>query len=349
VAAVGAGLTALLPAGAGRPVRVITAEVSVEAAVAVPAELDPVTTVTTALPATTLPPTTAAPPVSATATPESVVVPAHGHVNQFDMAPYHGLGTWIDVYDWSATYTGGQPRVDPSQMAEMAADGVQTLFIQAGKWDAPTDVLEPDRLVQFIHDAHANGIRVVAWYLPTLVDPTVDLQRMLAVASLDVDGFAVDMEARDVADPADRSARAVALSAALRTALPGRVIGMIPLPPVVMDVVNPNYWPDYPWTGMAPYYDVWLPMNYWTFRKADSGYRSGYTYTAENIDRMRAHVGDPTLVCHALGGLAEATSPEDAAGMIQAATERGCIGGSVYDFRTTNADTWTALQPLRAG
>ena len=85
-----------------------------------------------------------------------------------------------------------------------------------------------------------------------------------------------------------------------------------------------------------------------TNRTSESGYRDAYVYTAENIDRMRAHVGDPNLPCHALGGIGDATYPEDVAGMYQAAAERGCLGGSLYDYRTTTDETWTALQQFRA-
>ena len=42
---------------------------------------------------------------------------------------------------------------------------------------------------------------------------------------------------------------------------------------------------------LAPLYDIWLPMSYQSDRKADSGYRDAYRYAAENIDRMRAHLG----------------------------------------------------------
>ena len=80
------------------------------------------------------------------------------------------------------------------------------------------------------------------------------------------EGISVDVESRKVADVAERNRRLVALSSALRQSLPGRTIGGIVLPPVVMEVINPNYWPDFPWSGIAPYFDVWLPMSYWTNR-----------------------------------------------------------------------------------
>jgi hypothetical protein len=88
-------------------------------------------------------------------------------------------------------------------------------------------------------------------------------------------------------------------------------------------------------------------MGYWTLRTPASGYRDAYTYTAQNIDMVRRHLGAPTAPCVALGGIADTTSPADVAGMITAANERGCIGGGLYDYRTTGDALWAPLAALR--
>jgi hypothetical protein len=231
----------------------------------------------------------------------------------------------------------------------MADFGVQTLYIQASKWDAPTDVLEPERLGAYIARAQARGVHGVAWYLPTLEDPATDLRRLLTIAAVPgVDAIAVDIESRKVGDVAERNRRLIELSAALRASLPTMTIGAIPFPPVVMEVVNPAFWPGFPWRELAPLYDVWLPMSYQSDRKAESGYRDGYRYTAENIDRMRANLGLPDAPIHTIGGIADRTTPEDVAGIIRAAVERRSIGGSLYDWRTTGVHLWQHLQPFRA-
>ena len=264
------------------------------------------------------------------------------------VAPYAGLGTWVDVYDWSATYTReAGPQVGPETVDLMAAEGVQTLYIQASKHDAPEDILERDRLEAIISRAHTDGIRVVAWYLPTLVDPAADLRRLLAIASLQVDGLAVDIEARNVTDVAERNRRLVQLSAELRAALPGRALGGIVLPPVVMEEVNPNYWPDFPWRDIAPFYDVWQTMGYWTNRKASSGWRDAYAYTMENVLRLRRNLGLPEAAVHPIGGIGDDTTPEDLAGFHRAAVESASMGGSLYDWRTTSAGLWPGLRPFR--
>ncbi|MEO7429071.1 MAG: hypothetical protein ABIY48_06770 [Acidimicrobiales bacterium] len=309
-----------------------------------------------ALVSVTVPPTTAAPttvpppPPPPTAPPTTVPpppAPAPAPPAKFTLAPYRGLGAWLDVYDWSTYYARYSPAVEVDAIDALAAQGVQTLFIQATRWDAPVDILEPERLQAFIDRAHQHGIAVVGWYLPTLEDPSRDLQRLLAIAAMSVDGVAVDIEARNVGDAAERSRRLVQLSTALRAALPGEVIGAIPLEPVLMEDINPRFWPGFPWAEIAPSYDVWLPMSYWTNRRGDSPWRDAYLYTATNIDRLRAHIGRPDAPVHVLGGIGDATTASDVIGFRIAGTERGAIGGSIYDFRTTAAPLWPELLPFR--
>jgi len=265
------------------------------------------------------------------------------------IAPYRGLGTWVDVYDWSQTYTrDGAPSVGPDTVDRMADEGVQTIFIQASKQDAPSDVLEPDRLTPIIDRAHRLGLRVVAWYLPTLEDPAKDLQRLVAIASLDVEGVAVDIESRAVSDVSERNRRLVQLSTDLRSSLPGRAIGGIVLPPVVLEEVNPNYWPNFPYHELAPLYDVWQPMAYWTNRKSSSGWRDAHAYTSENVIRLRRDLGLPDAPVSLVGGIGDHTTTADVDGFRRASAETSCIGGGLYDWRTTGAALWPGMRGFRS-
>lgn len=261
----------------------------------------------------------------------------------WSLEPYSGLGIWVDVYDWSATYGGSA--VGLADIDRMASLGVQTLYIQTGRADNPEPVLEKSTLTALIDRAHQRGMRVVGWFLPYLDDPTSDLQHLAAAAALPVDGLGVDIESRSVKDVNERNQRILDLSASLRAYLPGRALSAIVLPPVVMEDINPNYWPGYPWAQLAAYYDVWQPMNYWTNRTGY--YRSAYAYTAVDVDRIRQHVGIPNAVVHPIGGIGDQTTVDDINGMAKAAVERGCIGGSLYDYRTTGDDLWPALQQFR--
>ncbi len=262
-------------------------------------------------------------------------------------AAYRGMGTWVDVYDWSTTFARGGPRVLPDAVDRMAEQGVQTLYIQASKHDAPSDVLESDLLREWIARARGQGIRVVAWYLPTLVDPARDLARMRAIGALPVDSVAVDIESKDVAQLEERNRRLVAFSADVRRALPGRSIGGIVLPPVVLEVVNPAYWPSFPYQQLVPYYDVWMTMGYWTNRASGSTYRDANRYTTENVNRLRANLGLPDALVHPIGGIGDRTTAVDVAGYRRAVSDTDGIGGSLYDWRTTRPELWESLRAFR--
>ncbi len=311
-----------------------------------PATAPPATAPAATTPPATAPPTTVGPPTTAPPPPPAPAPVVAASARALDV--YSGLGAWIDVYDWSLTFGKDGRLVEVGDIDRMADLGVQTLYVQASKWDAPTHVLEPERLLPLIERARGRGMGVVAWYLPTLEDPAFDLARLLTIADLPVDSLAVDIESLKVADHAERSRRLLALSAELRTARPDLALGAIPYPPVLLEVVNPNLWPGFPWADLAPLYDVWLPMSYQSDRKESSGYRDAERYTGESIDRMRANLGRPDAPVHTIGGIANRTSPADVEGMLRAAVPRGVLGGSLYDYRTTTDDLWPVLQAFRA-
>jgi len=256
------------------------------------------------------------------------------------------VGAWIDVYDWTLELTGGQPSVLPADVDRMADVGIQTLYIQTAHRRSAADVIEPDRLAPIIERAHARGLAVVAWYLPTLEDLEVDLRRLLAAAQLPVDGLGVDIESVAVGDPAERTRRLLELSTRLRQAVGQRAIAAITPSAVHLQVINPGFWPGFPWPELAATYDAILPMSYWSIRRGE--WRSGERYIGENIDRIRASTGRPDVLIHPIGGIADGTTAADVEGMVRAITARGAMGGSLYDWATSQADHWAALQPLRA-
>jgi len=273
--------------------------------------------------------------------------PAGPIAKPWTLEPHEGLATWVDAYDWSHALGGETPAVNETDFAKMAALGIQTVYLQTSHLGVPDQVvLEPERLESLIGAAHHNGLSVVAWYLPTLDNVDVDLERLLASAELDVDGLAVDIESTVVKDPGERNVRLLQLSAALRAALPDRVIGAITPSAVHLQVVNPDYWPDFPWADIAKIYDVILPMTYWSIRLPE--WRDGNRYVGENIDRIRAATGNPDLPLHIVGGIADKATVEQVQGMLQAIDARdGVIGGSLYDWATSSPEQWAALSALR--
>ena len=132
------------------------------------------------------------------------------------------------------------------------------------------------------------------------------------------------------------------------------------MPPVLTEVVNPDFWPGFPWAEIAPLYDVWLPMSYWSFRSEASGYGNGYTYNEESTRRLRNNVGDQNALVHGIGGIG-ATSPDQAdssseplatvdelPNFVRSLTDTASVGGSVYDWLTQNDEARAELQRLFA-
>jgi hypothetical protein len=321
-------------------------------------EVAPSTSTTTTIPPTTTtaaaPTTTTAAPVTAPSTTSTTVVETRAAMaasippsGAWTLGPYTGVGVWLDVYDWTNELTGGKPQVQPVAIDRMAQLGVQTLYIQTAHRRSTADVIEPDRLKLFIDRAHLRGIAVVAWYLPTLEDVTTDLRRLVAAARLPVDGLGVDIESRAVADPAERTRRLLDLSGRLRKAVGERAIAAITPSAVHLQVINPGFWPGFPWPELAATYDAILPMAYWSIRGPE--WRSGERYIGENIDRIRASTGRSDIPIHAIGGIADAASASDVQGMVRAIQARGILGGSLYDWTTSHVAQWDALRPLRAG
>jgi hypothetical protein len=255
---------------------------------------------------------------------------------------YDGLGAWVDLFDLADGTVG------PDAVDAMADAGVRTLYLQAAREAAdgapsPPGVSDPELLGRFLVRAHERGMRVVGWYVPRFGDVERDLAHLRAISSFDVlghrfDGVAVDIEWREsVSDPAERSARLVELSERLRAGVGDDAVGAIVMPPVQLDVVNPAFWPGFPWRELAPLYDAWLPMNYWTERTAASGYRDPVRYTAENLDRLRSDVGDDAPI-HVIGGLGADLGAGDIDAFGTALEDHGAVGASVYDWATLAPD-----------
>ena len=148
-------------------------------------------------------------------------------------------------------------------------------------------------------------------------------------------------------DHVERNRRLVELSARLSdddVVGDGEAVGAIVLPAVQLEVINPTLWPDFPYRELAPHYDVWMPMAYWTFRSEESGYRVAEKYTAESIERLRTNLGDPDAVVHPIGGIGDRATEADYAGFLRAIEEQRAVGGSIYDARTMSLGGWRVLE-----
>jgi hypothetical protein len=255
-----------------------------------------------------------------------------------------GYGTWVDVFDYLPSRSG-EAKVTPQAVEDMARVGVHTLYLQAARFDQGGAGLlaDPDLIAQILVRAHMSGMQVVGWYVPRFTDIDRDLAYLAAIADFEVlghrfDGIAIDIEVTsDVPDHAQRSDELVELSERLRETVGDDAVGAIVLPPVQLEVINPAKWPKFPWGELADLYDVWLPMGYWTERRPESGYNDGWTYTEDNVDRLRHDLDDPDAVIHFIGGIGDQITAAQAERFVEAVTDEDVIGASVYDWATLDA------------
>src|SRR4051812_8339568 len=147
-----------------------------------------------------------------------LVAPAAGaRQTSSPLASYAGIGTWLDIY---ATSFWDNPE---HQVAAMARDGVKTLYLQTGNYGQQANRSE---LGRFVDAAHAHGLRVVAWYLPSFAHPEQDARRSLAAIRFRsahgerFDSFALDIESSIVTSEQLRNRRLISLAARL-----GRAVG----------------------------------------------------------------------------------------------------------------------------
>jgi hypothetical protein len=271
------------------------------------------------------------------------------------VSPFRGLGTWVDVYDYGPRFQGdggGVPAVLPASVDDMARLGVRTVYLQAAQDDARSEgaIVDRELVGRFLRRAHRRGMRVVAWYLPHFAELDRDLRHVRALERFRAgderfDGIALDIEwTSDVEDVAARNRALVELAERTQELVTDVPLGAIVLEPVLIEDVNPGYWPDFPWKRLADSFDVWMPMSYWTNRSSTSGWRDGFRYTRENIRRVRERLDDPDAPVHAIGGIGDTAGADDYDGFVRASKRGRAIGWSVYDYATTISPAWPRLR-----
>lgn len=254
-------------------------------------------------------------------------------------SPFAGLGTWVDIYatEWN----------DPeAAVAAMGEHGVRTLYLETGNYSHNVTVFRPDEAGRFIDAAHAAGLRVVAWYLPSFLTLKTDTARALgairfrSATGQRFDGFALDIEATKVRSLALRNHRLLVLSARLRHAVSRRYsLGAITPSPVGM---SPYYWPNIPYSSLTHYYKAFLPMAYFTMRDIHS--RGGArTFIASTVSDIRAASGNAGFPIHVIGGLSGSMGAKETAGFMQAVSQTDPFGYSLYAFGQTTPAVWQAL------
>ena len=269
------------------------------------------------------------------------LAPAPATAAQTGPVAYSGTGAWIDRYDFA--------RLEDAQfaVAEMADHGVRTLYVETASWRVPNrvDIVAPAQTEDLIAAAHANDMKVVAWYLPGFMSLKTDMRRIrAALAFVTADGqrfdsFALDIEANEVNPLWRRNSALLRLSRMIRDEVgPEYELGAI-VPDQLSTSRGDVLWPNFPYAAAAEYYDVFLPMAYSTFNRA-RGASGVYRYTAANVRFVRRATRRPV---HLIGGLTNEMSHAEQVAVARASRDAGAIGTSLYKFPLYDTGSWAAL------
>jgi hypothetical protein len=251
---------------------------------------------------------------------------------------FTGAGTWISVYDTHAL------RHPEAVVARLKAHGIHTLFLETSNDRLGRGVAHPVATARFLHAAHLAGIQVVGWYLPAFASPRADVRRALQGARFRspqgdrFDAFALDIESTKVRSLPLRSRRAVEVARAVRAALPHRLA----LGAITIDPVGARYWRGYPFRQLTESVDVFLPMEYFTYRTR--GPRRVAAYSRADVRLVRRLAGDDRFPVHPIGGDARAASLAELRAFLGAS--RGEVGVSLWEYGETSA---RQLATLAAG
>jgi hypothetical protein len=237
-----------------------------------------------------------------------------------------------------------------ASVARIAARGVRTIYLETANFKQSRDVVRPDRLSRMLDAAHASGIAVVAWYLPSFQAGGRDLRRSLAAIGFRsaggqaFDAFALDIEWSGVRPVALRNRRALDLSRRLRAAVgPDYALGAIIPNPRGMELRR-DYWQPFPYAELAAIYDVFVPMVYSTYRG------DGPAVVSRDVTRsmtiLRTATGRPDVPVHLIGGLGDELSGAEARAFARLVSTLRPQGWSLYDFSVTAPSAWTALGAL---
>ena len=253
------------------------------------------------------------------------------------LAAFSGTGSWVSIYDARAL------RHPAAVIETLRAHGIHTLFLETSNARERRPVAHPLATTRLLDAAHEAGISVVGWYVPSFVSPARDVERALAGARFrspsgaGFDAFALDIEATNVRSLPLRSRRALAVARAVRGALPPAVA----LGAITIDPYGGRYWNRYPFAGLAKSVDVFLPMEYFTYRT--SGPRRVAAYSRANVRLVRRLAGDASFPVHPIGGDARAATLRELRAFVHASDESRVVGMSLWEYGGTTRPQWAAL------
>jgi hypothetical protein len=277
----------------------------------------------------------------ATRTVATITLSAHGA----PLDAYQGLASWVDVYDSRAW------RDPAAAVRDMSRHGVRTIFVQTSHFNSRNAIVNPKALSEFIVEGHAHGMRVVAWYLPNMRLGSVDYERVIAAVKFRTadgqafDSFGMDIESGAIHSQALRNHGLKVLSKRVRAYVgPSYPLGaIIPAPAALRK--DTSVWKHFPYAMVAKYYDVFVPMAYYTYHGHTA--QSAYNDARANLSVLRSSPGCENMPVHMIGGIAQSSSTAEVKAFVSAVVRGNCLGASIYGWTGTRPGAWRALSAIK--
>ena len=253
------------------------------------------------------------------------------------LTPFSGTGSWVSLYD---THALRHPR---QVVATLREHHIHTLFLETSNDRQHRDVVHPVAIARLLDAAHAAHIAVVGWYLPSFTHPGREEQRALVGARFrspsgnGFSAFALDIESTAIRSLRVRSARAVEVTHAVRAALPSRMA----LGAITIDPDGGRYWNGYPFSELARYVNVFLPMEYFTYRTY--GVQRVAAYSAANVRLVRKLADDSAFPVAPIGGNVLAAHLPSLRAFLHATAASDTTGVSLWEYGGMSPAKWSLL------
>jgi hypothetical protein len=248
---------------------------------------------------------------------------------------------------------GTAAAASPSTVVKAARkDGITHLYVEAAI--SPLGFHGRGAAGPLIEAAHRQGIAVIAWVYPYLLDVAADVTLTTAVARYRsaggqaFDGIAADLETNV------QLWNLRAYSQLVRLALGDRYL-------LVGVTYPPQSLPDYPFAEAGRYYDVLAPMDYWHQTRTDFGldydhmrygWTYGYRYAADSIAAIRRAAGNVPIepigqTFDNFGRLEMgpyAPSADEVRGFLAGCKAEKALGASFFQWMTTTEAEWQVVK-----
>ena len=233
----------------------------------------------------------------------------------------------------------------------MAKHGVRTLYLETGNYSHAAPVFRPADAGRFIDAAHAAGLRIVAWYLPSFLNVRIDARegggrypvpqckrRALRRASLSTSrrrksGHSLYVTA--VSSPCRRGFARTSIAATSSARSHRRRSGCLRR-------TGPRSR-----TARSPA-TTRRSCRWRTPRCAESTVVAATrAFLTSTVSDIRTASGDPTLPVHLIAGLSGSMGAKATAGLVDAVAQTKSFGYSLYAFGQTTPAAWRVLARRR--